>query len=244
MVRHGLGFLNTLTARGVLTCPSIFKFRRCGFVCTSFKYQLFRAVQWRFLSLISDAGHVFRPTECTLGYFWNCLVNINGTNLEPVGMSGLAAILTILLFVNKWKEKRYIMTLFTHHVRCMDSHKRNQCGQFVRNLDCIFDYTDFMCGIDWMDKLVWWNKWEPLRKSLKWYRNMVLNSIDMAVAIAYNKLGGTRHPILARTNLIVSQTHVENSYFWAFEQSNVKTTINKFFPIFLFFGMYLLHLAK
>lgn len=60
-----------------------------------------------------------------------------------------------------------------------------------------------MCGVDRMDQLL--SNYSPLRKSLKWYRNIVLQMIDMAVVNAfllYKKVGGRKCHKWFRLNVI------------------------------------------
>ena len=50
-----------------------------------------------------------------------------------------------------------------------------------------------MCGVDRMDQLM--SYYSPLRKTLKWYRKVVLQHLDMAMANAFilnKKVGGTK----------------------------------------------------
>ena len=62
-----------------------------------------------------------------------------------------------------------------------------------------------MCGVDHMDQLM--SYYSPLRKTLKWYRKVVLQHLDMAVVnayILYKKLGGSRKQLEFRKCVIAS----------------------------------------
>ena len=87
----------------------------------------------------------------------------------------------------------------------MDSSKVNRRGERVKKPDCVIDYNQHMCGVDHMDQLMAY--YTPLRKTLKWYRKVVLQFLDMAVVNAYllyTKLGGTKRQIWFCKQLIRS----------------------------------------
>jgi len=59
------------------------------------------------------------------------------------------------IIVLKWKDKREIMMLSTHHSgKMIEGGKRKRHGQFVKKPDCVFAYNEFICGIDRMDQLL------------------------------------------------------------------------------------------
>lgn len=91
--------------------------------------------------------------------------------------------------------------LFTIHAgKIVEGSKRNRNGVFIKKPDCIFDYNDRMCGVDRLDQLL--SYYSPLRKTLKWYRKVVLQMLDIAMTNAfllYRKLGGNRRQIWFRS---------------------------------------------
>src|SRR6218665_1403558 len=101
------------------------------------------------------------------------------------------------IVVSKWKDKRGVLMLFTIHAgKIVEGSKRNRNGVFIKKPDCIFDYNDRMCGVDRLDQLL--SYYSPLRKTLKWYRKVVLQMLDIAMTNAfllYCKLGGNRRQI-------------------------------------------------
>ena len=108
--------------------------------------------------------------------------------------------------VMKWKDKRDVMMLSTLHTGNMtDSSKVNRRGEHVKKPDCVIDYNQHMCGVDRIDQLMAY--YTPLRKTLKWYRKVVLQFLDMAVVNAYllyTKLGGSKRQIWFRKQIIRS----------------------------------------
>ena len=62
-----------------------------------------------------------------------------------------------------------------------------------------------MCGVDRMDQLTFY--YSPLRKTLKWYRKVVLQHLDMAIVnafILYKKAGGAKVQLKFRKSVIAS----------------------------------------
>ena len=110
------------------------------------------------------------------------------------------------IVVSKWKDKRDVLTLSTiHSGRLAKSTKKNRRGEEITKPDCILDYNAHMCGIDHLDQLL--SYYSPLRKTLKWYRKVVLQVLDMAVSNAfllYKKTGGKQPHIWFRTQVIHS----------------------------------------
>jgi len=108
--------------------------------------------------------------------------------------------------VMKWRDKRDVMMLSTVHTgKVMDSSKVNRRGERVKKTDCVIDYNQHMCGVDRMDQLMAY--YTTLCKTLKWYRKVVLQFLDMAVVNAYllyTKLCGTKHQIWLHKQLICS----------------------------------------
>ena len=61
-----------------------------------------------------------------------------------------------------------------------------------------------MCGVDRMDQLM--SYYSPVRKTLKWYRKVVLQQLDMAMVNAFilYKVGGTKAQLKFRKSVIAS----------------------------------------
>ena len=110
------------------------------------------------------------------------------------------------IVVSKWKDKRDVLTLSTVHTgRLVKSNKKNRRGEEIIKPDCILDYNTHMCGIDRLDQIL--SYYSPLRKTLKWYRKVVLQVLDMAITNAfllYKKTGGNQPHIWFRTQVINS----------------------------------------
>ena len=53
----------------------------------------------------------------------------------------------------------------------------------VKKPDCVLDYNAHMCGVDRIDQLL--SYYSPLRKTLKWYRKVVLQTFDMGMSNAF-----------------------------------------------------------
>ena len=71
--------------------------------------------------------------------------------------------------------------------------------------DCILDYNAHMCGVDRLDQML--SYYSPLRKTLKWYRKVVLQALDMALSngfVLYKQAGGNQLQIWFRTQVIQS----------------------------------------
>jgi len=80
-----------------------------------------------------------------------------------------------------------IMLSTVHTGKMMDSSKVNRRGERVKKLNCVIDYNQHMCGVDRIDQLMAY--YTPLRKTIKWYRKVVLQFLDIAVVNAYRQLG-------------------------------------------------------
>ena len=62
-----------------------------------------------------------------------------------------------------------------------------------------------MCGVDRMHQLM--SYYSLLRKTLKWYRKVVLQHLDMALVnsnVLYKKIGGTKRQVQFRKSVISS----------------------------------------
>jgi len=104
------------------------------------------------------------------------------------------------LVVTKWKDKREVLMLSTLHsgklVNVEAGKRRSKKGQPIQKPDCVVDYNSSMGGIDRVDQLT--SYYTPLRKSIKWYRKVVLHVLDISLLnayILYKSVGGTK-PLL------------------------------------------------
>jgi len=106
----------------------------------------------------------------------------------------------------KWKDKRDVLVLFSKHPkRLITLAKRNRQGEEVQKPDIILDYNRYMGGVDRADQLM--SYYNPLRKTLKWYRKVVLHFVDMAVTnlfLIYKNQGGKNDQAWYRRELIKS----------------------------------------
>jgi len=106
--------------------------------------------------------------------------------------------------VLKWNDKRDIIMLSTAHAgRIVEGSRRNRSGNLVKKPDCLLAFNDRMCSVDRLDQL--FSDYSPLRKTLKWYRKVVLQVLDMAMSNAfllYRKCGGNRRLVWFRSQVI------------------------------------------
>ena len=95
----------------------------------------------------------------------------------------------------KWQDKREVLMLSTHHSgKMVESTRRSRLGNKKKKT-----------GIDRMDQLM--SYYIPLRKTLKWYRKVVLQHLDMALVnsyILFKKIGGTKRQVQFRKSVISS----------------------------------------
>ena len=110
------------------------------------------------------------------------------------------------IVVEKWQDKREVLMLSTYHSgKMVDSQKQTRQGERKRKPESIVSYNKFMCGVDRMDQMM--SYYSPLRKTLKWYRKVVLQHFDMAIVnafILYRKVGGTKPQLGFRKSVIDS----------------------------------------
>ena len=96
--------------------------------------------------------------------------------------------------------------LSTHHSgKMVESGRQTKEGEKKKKPESIMAYNNFMCGVDRMDQLM--SYYSPLRKTLKWYRKVVLQHLDMAMVNAfllYKKVGGTKAQLKFRKCVIAS----------------------------------------
>jgi len=95
------------------------------------------------------------------------------------------------IVVEKWKDKRDVLMLTTcYSERIVFCNKRTR-QEVKKKPESIVAYNKYMCGMDRMEQLV--SYYSPLQKTLKWYRKVVLQPLDMAMTNAfllYKKVGG------------------------------------------------------
>ena len=108
------------------------------------------------------------------------------------------------IVVEKWQDKMEVLMLSTHHSgKMVESNRQTKGGQKKKKPESIISYNNFMCGVDRMDQLM--SYYSPLRKTLKWYRKVVLQHLDMAMVnafILYKKVGGTKAQLKFRKSVI------------------------------------------
>jgi len=111
------------------------------------------------------------------------------------------------LMVMKWKDKRDVLMLSTFHsgklVNVKAGKKRSKKGEPIQKPDCVVDYNSSMGGIDRVDQLS--SYYTPLRKSLKWYRKVVLHVLDISMVnayIFYKSVGGTKSLLWFRRQVV------------------------------------------
>ncbi|KAF7685756.1 PiggyBac transposable element-derived protein 4 [Cucumispora dikerogammari] len=109
----------------------------------------------------------------------------------------------------KWKEKRDVLMLTTMHTgHVVQSTKLNRKGELIHKPNCIMDYNKYICGVDRADQLA--SYYDPLRKTLKWYRKVVFHFMDIALCnayILYKKLGGKKKQIWFNLQVIEDLIH-------------------------------------
>ena len=110
------------------------------------------------------------------------------------------------IVVEKWNDKRDVLMLTTcHSGRMVAINKPTRQGEIKKKPDAVIAYNKYMCGVDRMDQLM--SYYSPLRKTLKWYRKVVLQHLDMAMVnayILYKKLGGSKKQLEFRKSVIAS----------------------------------------
>jgi len=104
------------------------------------------------------------------------------------------------LMVMKWRDKREVLMLSSFHsgklVNVTAGKKLSKKGEPIQKPDCVVDYNAHMGGIDRVDQLT--SYYTPLRKSLKWYRKVVLHVLDISMVnayVLYKSVGGNK-PLL------------------------------------------------
>ena len=96
--------------------------------------------------------------------------------------------------------------LFTHHSgKMVESTRQSRLGDKKKKTESVLSHNTYMCGVDRMDQLM--SYYSPLRKTLKWYRKVVLQHFDMALVNSYllhKKIGDTQCQVQFRKSVISS----------------------------------------
>ena len=91
-----------------------------------------------------------------------------------------------------------------HSAKMITVNRRRRQREEKKKPESVISY-DCMCGVDRMDQLM--SYYRPLRKTLKWYPNVVLQHLDVAMAnayIIYKKVGGIKEQLVFRKSVIAS----------------------------------------
>jgi len=75
------------------------------------------------------------------------------------------------------------MMTTAHRGKIVFTGRQNRRHEEVSKPDCILAYNDNMCGVDRSDQLTAY--YPPLRKTLKWYKKVILHMLDLAVTNSY-----------------------------------------------------------
>ena len=113
----------------------------------------------------------------------------------------------------KWLDKRDVLVLTTVHKNTMvDTGKTNHAtGNHIRKPEAVIDYTNKVRLIDKADMMV--ATVNTLRKTMKWYKKLFFNILDMALLNAY-------YLYLVKTG--------EKPPFLCFSKSVIRQLISKF----------------
>ena len=108
------------------------------------------------------------------------------------------------VMVCKWKDKRDVSMLSTKHTgRIVTAERNNRQGEEIKKPDAVLEYNKFMGGVDRLDQLL--SYYTPLRKTVKWYRKVVVHLLDICMNnayIVYQHLGGTKPSLWFRETAI------------------------------------------
>jgi len=99
------------------------------------------------------------------------------------------------IVVAKWHDNRDVLMLSTFHTgQLTDTGRNNRRGERIFKPDCVLGYNRSMCGVDRVDQLTAY--YTPLRKTLRWYKKVVLHFLDMAMTNAFllYRMNGGKHP--------------------------------------------------
>lgn len=110
------------------------------------------------------------------------------------------------VYVNKWKDKRDVLTISTaHHPALVES--KNRHGQSKMKPQDVTDYNQHMSGIDRLDQMV--SYYNSTRKTIRWYKKVLFHLTDIAVWNSY---------------YLYKQTHPKTS-FLTFRDSLIESLI-------------------
>lgn len=85
------------------------------------------------------------------------------------------------IIVLKWCDRRelYNMLITLHTNKIVDTAKKNEYGESIKNPECITYYNENMGSIDKIDMLL--SSVECIRKTMKWYKKVFFHLVDLAV---------------------------------------------------------------
>ncbi|KAJ6646992.1 PiggyBac transposable element-derived protein 4 [Pseudolycoriella hygida] len=86
------------------------------------------------------------------------------------------------VYVNKWKDKRDVLSISTAHHRKLVEVK-NRHGQSKMKPQNVADYNQYMSGIDRLDQMISYHS--STRKTVRWYKKVLLHLIDVSVWNAF-----------------------------------------------------------
>jgi len=93
----------------------------------------------------------------------------------------------------------------------IETGKLNEKKEKIVKPDCVVDYNKNMAGIDRCCQLT--SYYNPLRKTIKWYRKVIIHMIDVAATnsyILYRKVGGAHSQQWFRERLCAELTQIEH----------------------------------
>jgi len=110
----------------------------------------------------------------------------------------------------KWKDKRDVLALSSNHSGSMMPIRRRRRGapgghEVIDKPNLIIEYNKHMGGVDRTDQMLAY--YNPLRKTLKWYRKLVIHMLDFCINnahVVYKHLGGTKKQAWFRKQVIRS----------------------------------------
>ena len=117
------------------------------------------------------------------------------------------------ILVLKWQDKREVLMLSTIHPgKVVSRGKLNRKREEVLKPDCVMSYNDHMGGVDRSDQLS--SYYNPLRKSLKWYRKVMLHMFDVSMTnayLVYKELGGVKTQLWFRLQATRALLHNDDA---------------------------------
>lgn len=86
------------------------------------------------------------------------------------------------VYVNKWKDKRDVLTISTaHHPKLIEA--KNRFGDTKMKPACIASYNDHMSGVDRADQMT--SYYSSPRKTIRWYKKVLFHLLDLSVWNAF-----------------------------------------------------------